>query len=82
MPTTVDMPRLPVVSSKKFCALIEMCGCVFDGIEGDHYVYRRPDLVRPIVVPVRKELPVYIVLNNLHTLGMTRSDFIRALKKL
>lgn len=76
------MPKIPVVSSKKFRAFVEMQGCRFDGIEGDHYIYRRSDLARPVVVPMWKELPVFIVLNNLHTLGVSRNEFIKALRKL
>ena len=76
------MPKMPTVSSKKFRIFLEREGCTYDGVEGDHYVYRKASLVRPIVVPVRKDLPIFIILNNLRTLGMTRAEFIRALKEM
>ena len=76
------MPKLPAVSAKKFCKFLEVCGCRFDGIEGDHYVYRKEGLMRPIVVPAWKELPMFIVLGNLRTLGVSRDEFIRRLKKI
>ena len=76
------MPKLPVVSGKKFCKFVEMQGCKFDGVDGDHYVYRRSNLVRPVVVPMWRELPLFIVMNNLRTLGVSRTEFIRTFKKL
>ena len=76
------MPKIPAVSSKQFCALLEQAGCMLKRIEGDHYIYKKEGVHRPIVVPLRKKLPTYIVFNDLRTLGMTRAEFIRAMKEL
>jgi len=74
------MPKIPTVSTKKFCRLLEHVGCEFKRIDGDHYVYDKPGLARPIVFPLRKDLPTFVVLNNLRTLGISRTEFIRLLK--
>lgn len=76
------MPKIPAVSSKQFCSLLEKHGCVLKRIEGDHHIYKKEGVHRPIVVPLRKQLPTYIVFNDLRTLGMTRAEFIRELKKM
>ena len=49
--------------------------------EGDHRIYWKEGLKRPIVVP-RDTLPPFIVLNNLRTLGVSRDDYLKKLKKL
>lgn len=76
------MPKIPSISSKKFCKLLERVGCILDRVEGDHYVYVKNGIVRPIVVPLRKQLPVFIILNNLKTLGMPRKEFLQHLKDI
>lgn len=76
------MPKLPSISSRKFRAVLERIGCRLDRIDGDHYVYMRAGLIRPVVVPVRKDLPMYIVLNNLRTLGLARKEFIKLLNEV
>lgn len=76
------MPRMPVVSAKKFWKLVERLGCTFDGVDGDHYINRRLDLKRPLVIPMWKELPVFIVLNNLRTLRISRDEFIKLIREI
>ena len=38
--------------------------------------------MRPIIVPFTDDLPDFIILNNLRTLGVKREDFVRLIKKL
>ena len=76
------MPKLPTVAAKKFCAMVEKRGCTLDRIVGDHRIYVKEGLKRPVVVPMYREVPTFIVMNNLRTLGMSRSEFIRALKEI
>ncbi|OHA89115.1 MAG: hypothetical protein A3C70_02245 [Candidatus Zambryskibacteria bacterium RIFCSPHIGHO2_02_FULL_43_14] len=76
------MPKIPSISSKKFCKFLLSIGCVVARIEGDHYIFTKRDLERPIVVPISKQLPVFIILNNLKTLKISREEFLRLLKKV
>ena len=73
------MPRLPLISSARFCKILKKLGCKLDRIEGGHHIFVRDDLLRPLVVPTRKQLPVFIILNNLKTLGISRDEFIAEL---
>jgi predicted RNA binding protein YcfA (HicA-like mRNA interferase family) len=34
--------------------------------EGDHFVYVKPGVARPVVIPDWDEVPVFIIKNNLH----------------
>jgi predicted RNA binding protein YcfA (HicA-like mRNA interferase family) len=76
------MPKIPAVSSKKFCKILEQEGFKLARIEGDHYIYIKDTIARPLVVPIRKQLPIFIILNNLKTAGISRKDFIRLLKNI
>jgi hypothetical protein len=41
-------------------------------IEGDHYVYTKMGIARPIVIPDWREIPVFIIKNNLRSANITR----------
>lgn len=76
------MPKLPTVSTKKFCAFLESRGCVCARTRGGHHVYRKKGLSRSIIVPIRAQIPIFILLNDLRTLGISKEEFIRLLKDL
>ena len=40
-------------------------------IEGDHYVYTKDGVARPIVIPDWREIPVFIIKNNLRSANIT-----------
>ena len=56
-------------------------GCVLHRTKGDHRIYRKQGLTRPLVVPQYNPLPPFIILNNLRTLGAEKDIFIKFLKK-
>ncbi len=51
-------------------------------IDGDHHIFTKKGILRPIVVPVRKNLPTFIILNNLKTLKISRDEFLKLLKQI
>jgi len=55
-------------------------GCWFDRQEGDHRIYKRDGLKRPLVVPMDSDLPVFIIRNNLKILGINRNEYFELLK--
>jgi hypothetical protein len=59
-----------------------MAGCKYDRIEGDHCIYKKDGLKRPIIFPMIKDIPVFIILNNLKTLGISREEYFKLLGKL
>jgi predicted RNA binding protein YcfA (HicA-like mRNA interferase family) len=40
--------------------------------EGDHMVFTKPGVIRPVIIPKYASVPVFIVKNNLRTSGMSR----------
>lgn len=45
-------------------------------------IYTRFDLIRPIVVPERKNIPVFIIKNNLRVLNISSEKYLSILEKL
>lgn len=75
------MPRLNPINWQDFEDVLKKAGCRFDRQEGDHRIYKRDDLKRPIVLPMCGDLPVFIILNNLRTLGLSRDQYFKFLSK-
>lgn len=73
------MPRITPVHWRKLCKVLEKAGCVFSHQEGDHMVYRKKGASRPIIVPRWKEIPEFIILNNLKTAGIDRKTYLKRL---
>lgn len=67
---------------KRFDKFVRHVGCRFERMKGDHRVYWRSDLTRPVVFPQDPDIPDFIILKNLKTLGITRQEFLEILRNL
>lgn len=76
------MPRLTPISWRKFEKFLFFVGCNFRREEGDHRIYWRANLKRPVVIPKDNELPVFIIRNNLRVLGISHEEYLEILKRL
>ena len=56
-------------------------GCIFKREKGDHRIYWKAGMQRPIILPRDTELPPGIILNNLRTLGVSREEYLEFLSK-
>ena len=74
--------KLGRIHWKKFERFLLSVGCEFISEVGDHRKYRKPGLLRPIIIPRDKELPQFIILNNLRLLGISREDYLERISKL
>ena len=70
------------VSWKKFEKFLLFTGCKFEREKGDHRIYWRNDLKRPVVIPRDLALPVFIIRNNLRILGISSQEYLEIIKKL
>ncbi|HEY9585178.1 MAG TPA: type II toxin-antitoxin system HicA family toxin, partial [Candidatus Paceibacterota bacterium] len=75
-----SMPKLGVVHWKKFEKFLLASGCEVVREEGDHRIYQKKGIKRPIVIP-RDTLPPFIVLNNLRTLDVSRDEYLKILRR-
>jgi len=75
------MPRLSPVSWKALARVFERHGfkCVRE--EGDHMIYTKSGVMRPIVIPKYPAVPIFIIKNNLRTAGISRDEYLKLLKQ-
>ena len=76
------MPKINPISASKLRKLFEKAGFKCVRIEGDHFVYTKEGISRPIVIPDWKEVPVFIIKNNLRTACITREEYFSLLEKV
>lgn len=76
------MAGLAPIHWRKFERFILYIGCKFERQKGDHLIYSREGLKRPVVFPQDEELPVFIIRNNLRILGITPEEYLEILKRL
>lgn len=74
------MPRITPIHWKTLERVFEAAGFRFARQEGSHRSYVKPGILRPVVIPVYKEVPVSIIRNNLKTAGIARDDYFRFLE--
>jgi predicted RNA binding protein YcfA (HicA-like mRNA interferase family) len=75
------MPRITPIHYKKLVKVFELAGLMFSREEGDHLVYTKAGVKRPVIIPKYREIPVFIILNNLRVAGLTREDYFKLLAK-
>ena len=71
------MPKIAAIPSSKLRKVFEKAG-----FKGDHYVYTKPGIIRPVVIPDWHEVPVFIIKNNLRTANISREEFFELLKEV
>jgi predicted RNA binding protein YcfA (HicA-like mRNA interferase family) len=74
--------RLTTIHCKKFEKFLFRIGCSFVRQKGDHRIYRRADLKRPVVIPTEKDIPIFIIRNNLRVLGISVEEYLKMLAKI
>lgn len=76
------MPRIRPISYKKFERFLKSVGCRFIRQSGDHIIYRKEGLKRPIVFPREKQIPVTVIMTNLRTLGISREEYLEIIERI
>jgi predicted RNA binding protein YcfA (HicA-like mRNA interferase family) len=76
------MPKIVPLPSNKLRKVFEKAGFKCVRIEGDHYVYTKPGIARPVVIPEWPEVPVFIIKNNLRTANISRDEYFEILSKI
>jgi predicted RNA binding protein YcfA (HicA-like mRNA interferase family) len=76
------MPKIVLLPSSKPRKIFEKAGFKCVRVEGDHYVYTKPGIARPVVIPEWPEVPVFIIKNNLRTANISRDEYFELLGKI
>lgn len=78
----IFMDRITPISWQKFEKFLFYVGCTFKREKGDHRIYTREGLKRAIVVPREKDLPIFVIKNNLRILGISNKEYLSILEKI
>ena len=76
------MPRFTPQHWRTLEALFVASGFRFVNQEGSHRSYVKPGVARPVVIPAYREVPVFVIRNNLKTAGLSRDDYFALLTKV
>lgn len=76
------MPRLIPIDYRKLAKVFEQKGFVHIRTRGDHMVYQKEGILRPVIIPKYKHIPEFIILKNLKTAGISREEYLELLKKI
>jgi predicted RNA binding protein YcfA (HicA-like mRNA interferase family) len=74
------MAALRPVHYERLIRVFEHDGFQYDRQVGDHLMYVKPGIRRPLVIPMYRDVPVFIVRNLLRTSGMSRERYYQLLK--
>ena len=75
------MPKFSPVDWKILEQVFLAAGFRFARQEGSHRSYLKEGIARPVVIPTYREVPVFIIRNNLKTAGISRDDYFRLLEQ-
>jgi len=76
------MPKISPIPARKLMRVFERAGFTCVRIEGDHYVYTKDGVARPIVIPDWQEIPVFIIKNNLRSANISREEYFTLLAEV
>lgn len=75
------MPKFAPVDWKTLERIFVAAGFQFARQEGSHRSYLKSGVARPVVIPAYREIPVFIIRNNLKTAGISRDEYFRLLEQ-
>jgi predicted RNA binding protein YcfA (HicA-like mRNA interferase family) len=73
------MPKITPVPYQTLVRVFEKDGFQLQRTRGDHLVYTKPGIPRPIVIPMVDQVPVFIIRNNLRSARMSRERYFELL---
>ena len=62
--------------------IFEMAGCAYVRTKGDHIIYHYPGAIRPVLIPKYKEVPTFVIKNNMRIIGMNREKYFELLQEI
>ena len=73
------MPKITTQSYAVLRKVFELDGWQYISVTGDHIQMKKSGYIRRIVIPKTKEVPVFIILNDLRTARMSREQYFELL---
>jgi predicted RNA binding protein YcfA (HicA-like mRNA interferase family) len=76
------MPKFTPVDWRTLERVFLAAGFQFARQEGSHRSYVKAGIARPVVIPAYREVPVFVIRNNLKTAGISRDEYFALLGKV
>jgi len=73
------MPKITPVPYQTLVKVFEQDGFQLQRTRGDHLVFTKPGIPRPLVIPMYDQVPVFIIRNNLRSARMSRERYFELL---
>lgn len=73
------MGRIAPIPYRKLVRVLELEGFILDRQRGDHMVFTKPGIPRPVVVTKDNPVPVFIIKNTLRTARISRERYFELL---
>lgn len=75
------MPKISPIQYRTLVKILVAEGAVVGGQEGSHIQLIKPVAKRRLVVPTYRQIPTFIILNNLKLADISRERYFELLKK-
>lgn len=75
------MPKLSPVHFSVLIKIFKAEGFVYSRTKGDHIILIKEGIIRPLVIPRYKEIPVFVIKTLLKTAKIDRERYFELLKK-
>jgi predicted RNA binding protein YcfA (HicA-like mRNA interferase family) len=75
------MSRIVPIHYRKLVRVLELEGFIFVRERGDHMIFTKSGILRPIVVPRYDALPVFIIKNVLRTAQISRERYLELMNR-
>ncbi len=73
--------KLAPVKVRDFRQFLKTVGCTYERTQGDHEIWSKPGLLRPVVFPTKdKEITTFFIRSNLRTLGLTDQEYFNLIQ--
>lgn len=76
------MPALKPVDWQTLARVFELDGFTRDRVKGSHLCMTKPGVLRPLVIPMKKEVGREVIKSNLRTAGMSRQRYFQRLRQV
>lgn len=75
------MDSLKPVPYQILVKIFEEEGFTYNRTAGDHLVYTKSGIKRPLVIPKYKSVPVFVIKNLIRTAGISREQYLSRLEQ-
>ena len=76
------MSGLTPIDWKRFEKFLAFVGCKLVREKGDHRIWARTGLLRPVVFSKKSDISIFVIRNNIRVLGVSVAEYLEILGKV